>query len=357
MTVSTLRKDAVPQTVRTMFERRRTIVGPVGDFVWIWGSPILALGIIHLLLSIPSMNREITLGEDTTIVAFGLSALTFAHLLPVFLRSHLNPTIRRKYPFRFFVVPPLLIAGMALSSSALVVGGVIAGFWDVYHTAQQNFGLGRIYDARAGVADDRTRRADRLISHVLYLGPIIAGASFLEHMSEFDSVDAIGWNWLARTPENVSPRVEVIRIAAISIMAVGVVLYLFHARRNAKNGAPASIHKTVLMTTSAVIQIAAWGFSSPLVAFMTVNLYHAVQYFALVWHLEGRNVSRYLKLNARSARIPVGILVVFAVPALFGYLVNTVVTEQSWINAAFLSVSLLHFWMDGFIWSVRTKSV
>ena len=350
-------KVRVPQTLRTLFERPRTIVGPVGDFVWIWGSPILALGIIHLLLGIPAINRDVVIGEDTTVVAFGLSALTFAHLLPVFLRSHLNPTIRRKYPFRFFVVPPVLIAGMALSSSALIVGGVIAGFWDVYHTAQQNFGLGRIYDARAGVADDRTRRADRLISHVLYLGPIIAGASFLEHMSEFDSVEQIGWNWLSRAPENLSPKVEAIRIGAIGIMCLGVVLYLLHARRSAQKGAPASLHKVVLMTTSAVIQIAAWGFSSPLVAFMTVNLYHAVQYFALVWHLEGRNASSYLRIKTRSARLPIGILVVFAVPALFGYLVNTVVTDQSWINAAFLSVSLLHFWMDGFIWSVRTKSV
>ena len=36
-----------------------------------------------------------------------------------------------------------------------------------------------------------------------------------------------------------------------------------------------------------VVSILAWGFSPPLVALAATNLYHAVQYFALVWTKEG----------------------------------------------------------------------
>ena len=350
--------SATRTVVATFADRRRTIVGPVGDLVWIYGSPIWALGLVHLLLAVPFLNREVIIGEPTSIVVFLLAAITFAHLLPVFVRSHMNRKILASYRWRLLVVPPVLIATITIWPPALIVAGVIAAFWDVYHTAQQNFGLGRIYDARAGVASEATRRADRLISHVLYLGPIMAGASLFDHLDELKSLDGVGgWRLLAGTPDSVRPWTVALRWIVVAVMVVAVVLYVRHNLTLARRGVRSSPHKVALMVISAVIQIAAWGLSSPIVAFMVVNLYHAVQYFALVWHIEGRTVAGQVGLRSRRVAVPFGLLAVFAVPAVFGLLESGWVTYPTFVGALFLSVSLLHFWMDGFIWSVRTNSV
>ncbi len=335
----------------------RAIVGPLADLVWIYGSPIWALIAIHVLLSLPLINNEVTIGEPTTLVAFLLAALTFAHLLPVFVRSHLNPTIRRAFPWRTLLVPPVLVAALTIWPGFLLVAGAVAGFWDVYHTAQQNFGLGRIFDARAGLADNRSRRADRIVSHALYLGPIMAGPSMLDHLSEFDSLEQVGWTFFLKVPKTADAWGWGLRSAIVMTVAAVVVWYVAQTIRLARLGVKASPQKVVLMVTSAVIQIAAWGLSSPLVAFMVVNLYHAVQYFALVWHLEGRKVSGHLGVARSKFTIPFGLLAVFVVPAMFGLAVTGVYTNSALVNASFLSVSLLHFWMDGFIWSVRARTV
>jgi hypothetical protein len=343
--------------VADLRESKRAIVSPLGDFVFIYGSPLLALGFVHLMLAIPAMVADIELGETTTPMIVLLTSITFAHLLPVFVRSHLNPSIRRAHRFRLLVVPPVLLMALTVWPAAYIVAGVIAGFWDVYHTAQQNFGLGRIYDGRAGVAHDASRRADRIISHALYLGPILAGASLMDHVGELESLDGVGWSVLARTPTNLSSHVVALRVIAIGAMAVAVVWYLGVQRRLVRNGRVPSPHKVTLMITSAVVQILAWGFSSPLVAFGVVNLYHAVQYFALVWRMEGRSSAKYVRIQSPRMTFAFGALVVFLIPVGYGFAVATVVTDSALVNAAFLSVSLLHFWMDGFIWSVRAKTV
>ena len=353
--VSTVRPER--RLLRVFADPRRSIVGPASDLLWIYGSPVWALIAVHALLHVSVLNRDVNIGEPTTIVAFVMASITFAHLLPVFVRSHLNGTIRRTYRRRVLLVPPVLVIALAVWPAALIVAGVVAAFWDVYHTAQQNFGLGRIYDARAGVAREETRRADRLISHVLYLGPILAGPSLMDHIGELRSLDQVGWSTLARTPDSVSPRAALLRAVVITVMVMAVGAYLLFAVRLARRGIRSSPHKIALMVVSAVIQILAWGFSSPLVAFMVVNLYHAVQYFALVWHIEGRKAGGEIGLRKRNLAVPFGVLVVFILPALFGAAESGIVSGSAIITAAFLSVSLLHFWMDGFIWSVRTNSV
>jgi hypothetical protein len=332
-------------------------VSPLGDALFMYGSPWLALALVHVMLSTPAFMTDIELGGTTTPVIVLLTTITFAHLLPVFVRSHINLAIRRAHRFRLYVIPPVLLALLTVWPAAYIVAGVVAGFWDVYHTAQQNFGLGRIYDGRARVAHDLSRRADRIISHALYIGPILAGASMLDHMAELEALDDVGWSLLARTPSNASEHIVALRIVAVLVMAVATFWYLGVQRRLAQQGLRPSTHKVVLMVSSAIVQLLAWGLSSPLVAFGVVNLYHAVQYFALVWKMEGRSSVKYVHIHSSRVAVLFGLTVVFAAPVAFGLAVTTVVTESALINAAFLSVSLLHFWMDGFIWSVRAKTV
>ncbi len=97
--------------------------------------------------------------------------------MAVFFRSHLNPTIFKRHPFRFIAAPLLLYGAMMLSVEVMIIATVLVVFWDVYHSGLQTFGLARIYDRNCGNDPAVGRRLDYWLNHLLYAGPILGGAS------------------------------------------------------------------------------------------------------------------------------------------------------------------------------------
>jgi hypothetical protein len=238
-----------------------------------------------------------------------------------------------------------------------VVGGVIAFFWDVYHTAQQNFGLARIYDAKAGDTKGATRTLDRLFCHVMYLGPIMAGASFFEHLKALEDFRMIGLAAFAALPQQAEGYGGAIRTIALVLMSAACVIYVGAQWRLMRRGHAVSPHKILLMTSTVAVQILAWGFAPPAVAFMAINLYHALQYFGIVWRQEGSRAATHMGLERPDFTRPAALAVIIVAPILYGLLATAAPFQWNALGALFLSVSLLHFWMDGFIWSVRKKTV
>ena len=88
-----------------------------------------------------------------------------------------------------------------------------------------------------------------------------------------------------------------------------------------------------------------------------MNFFHALQYFGIIWWSEKRTIQRVCRLeNLRNAG-PAALAVLLAVG--FGYGLFTAFYEggSDWILSGILVVSLMHFWYDGFIWSVHRKQV
>jgi hypothetical protein len=299
------------------------------------------------------------LPSESAIKAFQFVAFTlaFGHLLPVFVRSHLNPTIFKQFKWRLTIVPIALMVSLLVSKTAFVVAAVVGNFWDVFHSAQQNFGLSRIYDAKAGSSPTTGRALDRMISHVLYVGPIIAGASLVPTLDPLASLQEIGWSWLITAPRIAGEHGSSLRQAVIAISLVAWVVYLVGQWRLSQQGYKVSAHKVALMASTALASTLGWGLSSPLVAFAAMNAFHAVQYFALVWKTEGLKVGTTVGTKTPRTHWVAGFGLVFVIPAIFGA-ANALVTD-GWNPsvALYIGVSLLHFWMDGFIWSVRKKAV
>lgn len=342
----------------TVFQRKdRAIVGPVADLLLIYGSPLWAIVIVGLFHYLPGRQTELRFDETSTALAFLAAALTYAHLLPVFVRSHMNPTIFASHRWKLTIVPPLLFLALATSKWAFIVAGVVGSFWDVYHTAQQNFGLARIYEAKAGGKPDAGRLLDRIMCHAMYLGPIMAGASFIPTISSVKALDQLGIKLLTALPQDAEGAAGTIRAAAIAAMVLISAIYVVGQWRLHRAGHGVSPHKVALMTSTAAANIFAWGFCPPAIAYMAINVYHAVQYFGIVWRQEGGKVPGYLRITRADFARPATLAVVLVIPILFGF--AAVVFHQHWdvLAAMFLSVSLLHFWMDGFIWSVRKKTV
>jgi hypothetical protein len=99
-----------------------------------------------------------------------------------------------------------------------------------------------------------------------------------------------------------------------------------------------------------------WGFNSWGEAFFIMNLFHALQYFGLVWWSENKNIRRLFRLEGVGIGKPLTWIIVVASTIVYGAFVQ-LVNGVTWFLALTLVVSIMHFWYDGFIWSVRKDHV
>ena len=86
-----------------------------------------------------------------------------------------------------------------------------------------------------------------------------------------------------------------------------------------------------------------------------MNFFHALQYFAIVWVKENRNISSLFRMP-ESTQGKWSALCLYLLLA-FGYGFWIEVSDNHAIYCLALVVSIMHFWYDGFIWSVRKKQV
>ena len=329
------------------------IGGRVFDLLFLWGAPLIAALFVWAwagaALLLPAAQGKAAMA----LLVGGVGVLTFAHLVAVVPRAYLNPDVFAANRLRLTLVPLLLVAALLASPALLLIGGIAAVLWDVHHSAMQTFGLGRIYDMKAGNGPTVLRRVDLGLNWVLYVGPIAAGAALLDHVTRFESLRAIDLMTLAALPGVVEGHSGVIRTAAILAWLAAAVWagLAYHEARRAGYRLPA--HKAALLGSTGAVSVAAWGFAPPVLAFAIINLFHAVQYFALVWLKEGDRMR-----GLGHGRLPrVAALPLFlGLCAAFGF-AYTAAEQARWLLAPFVACSLLHFWYDSFVWSVRKKQV
>lgn len=331
----------------------RTIRSPLFDLIFFWGCPIFALLFVNLWLGAASTLPH--QAGETMVYALALFTLvlTNAHLFAVAPRAYFNREVFEQNRFRLTVIPVLLLAGLFLSPLLLIVGGVVAFFWDVHHSAMQNFGLARIYDMKAGNGPQVLRRADLRLNWILYVGPLAAGASLMTHLHAFDDLRGTSLQQLAALPGALEGELRLIGLAAI-VAYVGILLWAaFDYRTAMKAGYRPAAHKIAMIGSSGLVSLIAWGFSSPLVALVAINIYHAIQYFALVWIKEGERMTAMGRWSPRTT------LILFCAACGAAGVAYQLASGAgiAILMAPFIATSLLHFWYDSFVWSVRKKQV
>ena len=350
--------EARPSLGTSLADPRLAIGGPRFDMLLFWGAPAIALLVVltYVLAAsfLPQDIRDIAIGG----LFAGIAILTFAHLIAVVPRAYFNSDVLHSNLGRLTIVPLLLIVALIASPALLVCAAVLAFFWDVHHSAMQTFGLSRIYDMKAGNGPNELRATDLRLNWVLYVGPIAAGASFATHVAHLQDLGDLDWAALTALPgfiEGHSSTIRVIAIAAwLAIAAWTVRDYIAASRRGYRLPA----HKAVLLGLTGLVSIIAWGFAPPIIAFAAINLFHAVQYFALVWLKEGKRIQdRTARLLPGRRASATGALVFFLLLcATFGVTYYTI-KDTRLLVAPFIACSLLHFWYDSFVWSVRKKQV
>jgi hypothetical protein len=341
----------------SLADARLTIGSPRFDALLLWGCPLVAAVFVWLWAAgsalLPDSGRQAAIGG----LALGVVILTFAHLVAVVPRAYLNLEVFETHRRRLTIVPVLLIAALTLSPTLLVIGAVLAVFWDVHHSAMQTFGLARIYDMKAGNGPLELRRTDLRLNWALYVGPIAAGAALAEHLASFNSFAALGWTTLADLPSLAESHAAGIKEAAVAAWLFFVGWAAIDYRSAMARGYRLPVTKLAAIGSAGFVSIAAWGFTNPVAAFAIINLFHAVQYFALVWLKEGERIQ-----DGTEKVVGGGIPRLAALGLFFAVCMGFGVAYQygqgsRWLGGLFIACSLLHFWFDSFVWSVRRKQV
>jgi hypothetical protein len=339
------------------------IVSAAYDNIFFITAPLsaFALGVLVYVSSLPSMKIRIFSHEGSPDEIF-LGTFIMAHLFIVFFRSNGNKKIYELYPYRFTVVPVVLFIAMSVSVWVAITASVVATWWDVYHSSLQTFGLSRIYDARAGNDASIGRRLDYVLNLLLYAGPIFAGAVLMAHTKNFEQYDAVRALLFAHMGDIIDAKQAYLRFAVLSFGVPFIIYYLYSYWRFYKQGYKVSFQKVALLASTAAVSIYTWGFNSFGQAFFIMNFFHAFQYFGLVWWSEKKSMAGLFRLSA----VPWGkwaTLTLFLAIA-FGYGLWAEVADAGAIASGLdlgfnvtIVVSLMHFWYDGFIWSVRKSQV
>jgi hypothetical protein len=333
------------------------IVGPVYDALLFLSPPTVALGLGIWLASTSWDDTPISFsGYASTLGEFLIGAFIHAHLFLVFFRSHGNAHIRRRFPVRFFVVPVALYLGIVFSPWVAVTTSVLATFWDVYHSGAQTFGLCRLYERAAGNPASEGRSLDFWMNQLLYAGPILGGATLLDHLEDLHEFEGVGTTFFSAVPARAAEHQQWL---LVGVLAVGVALstyYVGRAWQLARAGHRVSVPKVVLLTTTGLCSIFTWGFNTFGEAFFIMNFFHALQYFGIVWATEGKSLQKRLGSRPGGLRTALALGVFVGSAAVYGAWAEWLPGVHA-LYAVTLVVSILHFWYDGFIWSVRRQDV
>lgn len=334
------------------------IVGPWVDVFAFILAPLIAL-VVGQAVALAGLDRAgLTInGLQIGLVSTVSRTLIHAHQAAVFVRTHNNPAIFRQHRLRFTAVPAALVVATLVSDQALGALLVVSALWDVYHTSMQTFGLCRIYDTLKGNPPSRGRAWDLGFAHAIYVVPILAGPLLPVVLDVFTGIAQLGETRLMGVPASATQLAASVRPVLVVGAAVYVVAYAIAWWRLVGRGHVLSPQKLLLMFTSSAACIAAVGFDTVGMGLLVINVFHAVQYLALVWHVEGARVAERIHVESRT--VAMGMLLV--VLALYGIFAGALpgLSGDERVYRVLLAVSsvitVLHFWYDGFVWSVRKQ--
>jgi len=359
-------------TTSSLPRRSRWIVSAWWDLSYIVVTPLLIVPVVLILA-----RRWLT-PEQVSLAVIAFASL--GHHLPGFMRAYGDQELFQRYRWRFLLVP-VLVFGLALLFSppqSLVTAlrlpwtprqdlhglELILLVWGTWHGLMQTYGFMRIYDVRQGMNDRWTARLD----HWLCLSVFIAGVVFSD-ARVFGIADTM---WQSGLPLFGPAWIRWSRIAIGTISGFVLAAYLVNLLRLRRQGLPVSWIKLLLISSTGWFYWYTGRLSTNvLIGLAMFEIYHAVQYYAIVWIYNRRLFQRVgdrfgplgFLFNDRWSMLGIYLATIAAYSSIryFGVDANAYVfrggseTAHQWLMAWLVTSSLLHFYFDGFIWKVSEK--
>jgi Flp pilus assembly protein TadD len=319
-----------------------------------WRDLVLFVGTPVLLIPIFTAAQARWSAQDIFLFVGAFGAM--GHHLPGMIRAYGDRALFDRFKVRF-VVAPLSILAVCVWSSIYDIQAVqlVAMAWGIWHGMMQTYGFCRIYDAKAAARAAIRARVDLALCFAWFSAAVLLSPMRFRTLLEL--------YYESGGPVVAAAAVAAIRMAVVVALGVVTVVFLWRQWSDWRAARGASPVKITLLVSS----IAFWwycnnGVQNILVGIALFEVFHDVQYLAIVWIYNRTRVERdktiggFMRFVFRRSGALIGVYVglVFAYGAIG--LTQSAVTAE-WIRHGLIGIvtasALLHFYYDGFIWKVR----
>jgi tetratricopeptide (TPR) repeat protein len=348
------------------------IVSARWDLAFIVATPVLVIPLAMLLI-----DRAMT-PDQFAVAVFAFA--TVGHHMPGYLRAYGDRELFQRFRWRFLLAPPVIYLTALAFVDPRMLGfgirslnslGILMLFWGLWHGTMQTYGFMRMYDVKQGVTDRLTARLNLLACFSVFAGGLIFCDTRVYNVMQIlfsAGLPPFGPEWLTRARE----------AAGLVLCVVGTV-YFLNAARSGHLATRGGQMKVLLVASTGLI----YWWSGVVTTYLLVGLalfeiFHAIQYYAIVWTYNRKREQRLgdgfgpLRFLFRGSGSSLALYLGFCMA--FGgifYLSGAAIGSPTYgkasarsifgdsfslLTALFVASSLLHYYLDGFIWKVRESA-
>jgi Flp pilus assembly protein TadD len=324
------------------------IISPFYDLAYLIAAPLAIMPLVSLAARHLSSEQ---------IWLFAASFASIGHHLPGFMRAYGDRELFWRFRWRFLLMPPLILAVVGLIAwQELHTVEVLLLCWATWHVLMQTYGFMRIYDLKRGSVDLIAARLDLL----LCMSAFAAGFVFSDGRM-FGLMEAL---WKSGVPLLDAGWLTAARWLCGSFAIAVLVAYAFQVFRLSRRRDVSYIKVIFAISNAGVYWVVGTVTTDLLIGIAIFEIFHALQYNAVVWTYNRRAVSQNpgrfgpLGFLFHDGWVLIGIYL--AAIAAFGsmrYWSDDV--SDPVVKAALLAIlatsTALHFYFDGFIWKVSER--
>ena len=327
------------------------ILSPALDLAFLVGTPVLIVPAIWII------GRHWATPEQIDLVV--ASFASFAHHLPGFYRCYGDANLFARFRWRFLLAPPLFLAVSALFLFQDLHGiTLVLLLWGTWHGMMQTYGFMRIYDLKGGRQDRWSKYLDFSLCFAIF------AAGMLYSDARVNAV--ITGLWQSGVPVLDAAWLPRLRGACAVLAGLVVLCYGTATVLAFRRGRISSPKLLLAIMTGSLYLLAGTATTNVLVGIAMFEVFHAAQYYAVVWTYNRRLANAWHdKFGALTTQVLrpgplLGIYVAsiagFGCVRYFGSALSDPVTQKC-LLCLIATSTLLHFYFDGFIWKVRERSI
>ena len=344
------------------------MVSPGWDLAFIIASPLAIVPVVAWLVSTTLTPEQLAI----PVFAFG----TLGHHLPGYMRAYGDRELFARFRLRFVVVPPVLFGVVLLLVEPAFFGlafppprtlQLLLVVWGAWHGLMQIYGFMRIYDAKQGVGHGISQRLDMGMCFAIFVSGFLYSDPRMYALMDLA--------WTAGLPRFGREGLEMVRIAlgaGVGVLAIAYVANLVRERRAGRR--MGGVKLLLAVTTGGIYTFSGLVTTNLLVGAAMFEVFHAVQYLAIVWYfnrrLEDRVGDGFGPLRMLFRNRWSSLLLYLGAVAAFGSIFlamgtpgyGPIVASEDQndplflvFSAFFVASSLLHYYYDGFIWKLHDR--
>ena len=328
-------------------------------------SPIIALLICLLMTNQRSPDQSPLYPQSNQSFWFCFISLCASrlHVIMTVFRSHLNPQILKSRIPQIVIIPTVVLMLYFSNHWFFNFIGIIVLYWDMWHSAMQVYGFSRLYDFSIAENKQHSQNKYFKFSEILFSFSIVLIPHFLVLFSvdpkDYEAAASLFIGSEKSSSIFVASNIQIFYDFFYFLFFIAILNYVLSLIKRSQQNYQNDIRKYLLYTSIAVASFVSASRVTVLEMICLHNLYHALQYYLSLYYLNKLNVNKstgYVMTFFAKNYKPIFMT---SLIALFVLLLSSTnhILELPLNNKTWLIFSLLHFYADGFIWSVSKNEV